>query len=251
MTVVELATSCPLLLYACVALSARHLSNTVNSVPSEIAEDYHGRCIAILLPILANGEFRTRLDTLLAATVILRLYEQISCMCHGPLFLAPPMLSTNTTKQKARTPLNDSQSHLLAGAVYITSRLECAISGGLVEASFWAFVVQDIQFALAYQIPIRLPLNAVSKELYQRWRDHHHLTEQDWVHKAIFLLAKTVDHCYSLDSANHETQVIEREIQKWEAKRPDTFQPLYFHPADLIIGKPFPTVCYTSTGHGM
>lgn len=80
MTVVELAPSCPLLLYACLALSARHLYNTTKSVPLEVAEDYHGRCITILLPILAKEEFRTSLDTLLAATVILRLFEQMSCM---------------------------------------------------------------------------------------------------------------------------------------------------------------------------
>jgi hypothetical protein len=87
-TVVELATSCQLLLYACLALSARHLSNTTTSMPAEVAEDYHGRCISILLPTLANEEFRTNLDTLLAATVILRLFEQISCTCHPLLYLS-------------------------------------------------------------------------------------------------------------------------------------------------------------------
>lgn len=89
-SVVELATSCQLLLYACLALSARHLSNTSNSMPVELAEDYHERCIAILLPTLTHEDFRTSLDTLLAATVILRLFEQISC-----IFLA--MLSSRIT----------------------------------------------------------------------------------------------------------------------------------------------------------
>ncbi|OIW22425.1 Zn(II)2Cys6 transcription factor [Coniochaeta ligniaria NRRL 30616] len=233
-TVVGLATSCQLLLYACLALSARHLSNTTNSVPSEVAEDYHGRCIAILLPNLAHEGFRTSFDTLLAATVILRLFEQMSSL----------------------TPLNDSQNHLLAGSVYVTSQLECAISGGLAEASFWAFVVQDIQFALAYQIKMRLPLDALSRGLSQRWRDHSNLTEQDWVHRAIFILAKTVDHCYSYGqgcpgAADSTARSLKREIRAWETKRPDTFQPLYFHPADSGAGRPFPTICYTNIEHAV
>lgn len=81
MTVVERATFCPLLLYACLAVSARHLSNTSKEVPSEVADGYHERCIGILLPILEDGKVTTSLDTLLAATVILRLFEQMSCTC--------------------------------------------------------------------------------------------------------------------------------------------------------------------------
>jgi hypothetical protein len=145
---------------------------------------------------------------------------------------------------------------LLAGSVYITSQPECAIAGGLAEASFWAFVVQDIQFALAYQIKMRLPLDALSKGLRQRWRDYRHLTEQDWVHRAIFLLAKTVDHCYGhgqswLGTDDNAAGNIEGEIRRWDVTRPDTFRPLYLLPADLSAGRAFPTICYTSTEHGM
>jgi hypothetical protein len=179
------------------------------------------------------------------------------CPVCATLSSIPPDSSrTDTNKPKALTPLNDSQFHLLAGSVYVTSQLECAISGGLAEASFWTFVVQDIQFALAYQIKMRLPLDALSRGLSQRWRDHSNLTEQDWVHRAIFLLAKTVDHCYSYGqnsprTADNMTRNIKREIRGWEAKRPDTFQPLYFHPADSSAGRPFPTICYTHIEHGM
>lgn len=56
-------------------------------MPSEVADEYHERCIGILLPILEDETFRTSLDTLLAATVILRLFEQISCASQLPLSL--------------------------------------------------------------------------------------------------------------------------------------------------------------------
>lgn len=96
-TVVDRAISCPLLLYACLAVSARHLSNTSKAVPPELADSYHERCIGILLPILEDGHVTTSLDTLLAATVILRLFEQMSCMrvhctypCEEPCLYAKP-----------------------------------------------------------------------------------------------------------------------------------------------------------------
>jgi hypothetical protein len=81
--VVERAPSCPLLLYACLAIAARHLSHTKNSVPPNIADEYHERCIAILLPALENRNFGISIEVVLASTVILRFFEQISCACEG------------------------------------------------------------------------------------------------------------------------------------------------------------------------
>lgn len=118
--------------------------------------------------------------------------------------------------------------------------------------------MQDIQFALAYQIEMRLPPDALSAALAHRWQDRSRrlLTERDWVYRAIFLLARTVDHCYggggSRTTGNNAARKdIEREIRWWEARRPDAFRPLYFLAADLDAGRPFPTICYTSTGHGL
>ena len=79
MEVVERAPYCPLLLYACLAISARHLSHTTKSVPPHVADEYHERCIGILLPVLENKDMNISIDILLASTVILRFFEQISC----------------------------------------------------------------------------------------------------------------------------------------------------------------------------
>lgn len=79
MEVVERAPYCPLLLYACLAISARHLSHTTKSVPPHVADGYHERCIGILLPVLENKDMNISIDILLASTVILRFFEQISC----------------------------------------------------------------------------------------------------------------------------------------------------------------------------
>lgn len=79
MEVVERAPYCPLLLYACLAISARHLSHTTKTVPPHVADEYHERCIGILLPVLENKDMNISIDILLASTVILRFFEQISC----------------------------------------------------------------------------------------------------------------------------------------------------------------------------
>lgn len=171
-------------------------------------------------------------------------------------FLQDHSVCTDADRNQAQTPLNDSQSHLLAGSVFITSQIDCAISGGLAEASFWAFLIQDVQFALAYQIKMRLPLDALERKLRHRWQDHGQLTEQDWVRKAMFLLAKTVDYCYGHGETSFgvdydATEDLEREILTWDEECPENFRPLYSLAADLSTGKPFPTLYYTSTEHAL
>lgn len=81
MDVVERAPTNPLLLYACLAIAARHLSHTNHNIPPNTADGYHERCIGILLPVLENKEIEISIDILLASTVILRFFEQISCVC--------------------------------------------------------------------------------------------------------------------------------------------------------------------------
>lgn len=153
----------------------------------------------------------------------------------------------------ARTPIQDLQNHLLAGSVYISSQMNCAISDGLTGASFWAFVIQDIQVALAYQIPVRLPLDIFDLELRQRWRDSTNLHEEDWIYQTIWLLAKAVDCSYGHGwngTMEPEWRDIAARLRRWEHKRPNSFRPLYWSSAYQDAGNPFPTIMYSSTGHG-
>ncbi|KAL2864953.1 uncharacterized protein BJX67DRAFT_197623 [Aspergillus lucknowensis] len=226
--VVERAPSYPLLLYACLATAARHLSHTTNLVPPNTADEYHEKCIAILLPGLGNWESKIGLEILLASTVILRFFEQIS----------------------SHAPSNDSQRHLLAGSVYISSQVDCAVSGGLAEASFWVFVMQDIQFALTSQKPLRLTLSPFGEKLQLMWTQRVSQTDRDWAHRAVWLLAETINHCYGI----HDPHVIaangralKQKIDIWETRKPDGFRPLHSSLADPRIGRPYPVVWYTKS----
>ncbi|KAL4917136.1 hypothetical protein BDW62DRAFT_90614 [Aspergillus aurantiobrunneus] len=226
--VVERAPSYPLLLYACLATAARHLSQTTNLIPPNTADEYHEKCIAILLPGLGNWESRIGLDILLASTVILRFFEQIS----------------------SHAPSSDSQRHLLAGSVYISSQVDCAVSGGLSEASFWVFVMQDIQFALASQNPLRLTLSPFDEKLQFMWTHRVSQTDRDWAHRAVWLLAGAINYCYGSHDPHAsvtERSILKHKINGWEARKPDGFRPLHFSFADTRIGRPYPVVWYTKS----
>ncbi|GKZ32664.1 hypothetical protein AbraIFM66950_002197 [Aspergillus brasiliensis] len=231
--VVERAPTNPLLLYACLAIAARHLSHTNHNIPPNTADEYHERCIGILLPVLENKEIEISIDILLASTVILRFFEQIS----------------------SHSPSNDLQRHLLAGSVYISSQVECATSGGLAEASFWVFVMQDIQFALAYQKPLRLTLSPFGDRLYLLWQHDSSRKDRDWTHRAIWLLAETINHCYgvnpSLEMEVVSRSTLKRRIHAWDLEKPDSFRPLHYSAADTRIGRPFPVVWFTKSLHAI
>ncbi|KAJ5128282.1 Protein of unknown function DUF3468, partial [Penicillium atrosanguineum] len=225
------ASSSSLLLYACLAVAACHLSRTTNTISPDVADSYHERCVSIMLPVLDRPEFEIGIDILLSSTVILRFFEQIS----------------------SHTPSNDPQRHLLAGSVYISSHVDCAISSGLASASFWVFVIQDIQFALTYQKCLRLTFAPFDDRL-RHWWVAKPCTERDWVNRAIWLLAETVESCYNVSGRygadlGARENALKQRILEWETTRPETFTPLHVSPPEPRRGKPFPVVWYTSLWH--
>ncbi|KAI2791973.1 hypothetical protein POX_b02002 [Penicillium oxalicum] len=232
--VVGRASESPLLLYACLAVSACHLSRTTHAISPDVADGYHERCVSIMLPVLDNSNYEIAIDILLSSTVILRFFEQIS----------------------SHTPSNDPQRHLLAGSVYVSSHVECAISGGLASASFWVFVVQDIQFALTQKNCLRVAFAPLDDRLRHWWAAKSVLTDGDWVNQAIWLLAETIDFCYHVPDHPYTTytkiaegNALKQRLRDWEERRPDTFTPLHISSPDPRAGKPFPVVWYTNLWH--
>lgn len=134
--------------------------------------------------------------------------------------------------------------------------MDCAISGGLASASFWVFVIQDIQFALTYQKCLRLTFAPFDDRLRQWWVAKPVLSDGDWVNRAIWILAETIDFCYNVSGRNYGGHLgvagenaLKQRILEWEHARPDTFVPLHISSPDHARGKPFPVVLYTSLWH--
>lgn len=159
---------------------------------------------------------------------------------------------------KAQCPPNDPQHHLLAGSVYVSSHVDCAISGNLASASFWVFVIQDIQYALTYQKSLRLTFAPFDDRLRHWWIAKPVLSDGDWTNRAIWLMAETIDFCYNVPGRSHDRRLgtveetaLRRRILEWELSKPDTFTPLHISPPDVESGKPFPVAWYTNLWHGM
>ncbi|KAF4958542.1 hypothetical protein F66182_18309, partial [Fusarium sp. NRRL 66182] len=70
----ELALSCPVLLNALMAFSARHLSRTTD-FDSAVADHYHHECVSLIIPML-DQKYLVADETLFAAAVILRAFEE-------------------------------------------------------------------------------------------------------------------------------------------------------------------------------
>lgn len=76
----ELATTSPLLLNAILAVSAYQMTQS-SQLDSSVPMELHERCIALLIPLL--NDITQISDEVVAATVLLRNYEQMSSAVTG------------------------------------------------------------------------------------------------------------------------------------------------------------------------
>ncbi|KAK5200444.1 hypothetical protein LTS13_003636 [Exophiala xenobiotica] len=220
--VVRRAPSTPLLLNACLAVAARHLSK-FGRCNAELADHHHEKAVQMLLAMLNEEDLDRHIDTILPSTVILRLFEQLS----------------------SNVPVHDLQRHLLGGSVFINSRTEYALGGGLTQAAFWVFVLQDVQFSLAYQRPLKMQTLPFSREFRQRWQYENGGTEQSLIHRAIWILVETIQHCFGHHEAVAE-QKLSDGLAEWESLTSEIFRPFYHEPGDA---ETFGTLWYTQPGH--
>ena len=136
----ELATSSALLVNAVLAASALHLSRTTDYDPM-VAEMYHKHCVELLIPLLDDPSRVA--DEVVAATVLLRFFEQVSSAITG----------------------SDCERHLSGTSPFMNSEKYCATASGLRQAAFWIFIRQDIDVAIGHQRPLKLNMDAYSVEI--------------------------------------------------------------------------------------
>lgn len=69
------ATTYPVLLAAILAVSSKHLS-LIGDYDTELSAKYYSRCLELLTPALSHEDLMSTNDSTIAATVILRLFEE-------------------------------------------------------------------------------------------------------------------------------------------------------------------------------
>lgn len=208
------AATCPILLNAIFALSARHLSR-IGEYDALVSNKYYEMCLQRLIPLLDDSANEAILDeNLLAAHVILRHLEEIEVPLSG------------------FSPSNDQPSHLLGSHIFISAQERAVDGGGLREAAFWIGLRQDIYVAFVNQHSSIPTLDYCNITVCEAGAPNH-----IWSRNMVALCAEVIRYCFAEDGESNGVRPnvtytwLARSITDWYESKPDTFAPLYYEPA--------------------
>lgn len=206
----ERAGTCPTLLNAILALSARHLSQ-VRGFDPLISDRYHQECLKYLIPVLDDSEAVLD-ENLLASTIILRHLEEIEV----------PLTGTSPTDETGHR-------HLIGAHIFMAAQARAPMSGGLREAAFWVGLRQEIYVAFVNQRSIMPPLEHLDRS-FEVAKDHV------WSCRMVVLSADVIRYCFGDEDLPREayTQLCDS-IEQWYDRKPATFTPLYYRDVEQVF----------------
>jgi hypothetical protein len=213
----ELATRSRLLLSAILAVSAHHLSRTAGYDPL-VAERYHEACVELLIPML--DDLTNITDEVIAATVLLRNFEQMSSAITG----------------------FDSERHLSGTSAFMNSERTCIAAGGLRQASFWIFIRQDLDIALSQQRPLKLNLKKYAFEMDLDTPSD----DWGWANKIVWITAEVVAFTFGWEKSRRTYEDLKLKTEEWWQRKPASFRPLY-----VGRGPAFPAIYYSQPWHAL
>ena len=194
--VVQRAKTNSTLMNAIFALSARQLSRTRNFDPY-VADAYYQKCFETLIPAL-NDNFAIRDEPLLAATIILRLMEEMNISITG----------------------SDPQGHLF-GTQAIIRAAEQSYMGttgpDFRRAIYWAAFRQELWISLMTQRAFQL-------HIFPADRNMGPADDSTWATRTIAHLGDVCNFAFGDDrhSVLRYSQLMD-ENKVWRTQRPDSF----------------------------
>jgi hypothetical protein len=222
--IVQMAKQNSTLMNAILALSARQLSRTTDFDPY-IADAYYQRCFDTLIPALNDG-VAIKEEPLLAATVILRLLEEMNISIIG----------------------SDPQGHLF-GTQAIIRAAEQSYAGtsgpDWRQAIYWAAFRQELWISLMTQRPFKLHIFPADRSLEPA-------NDSIWATRTIAHLADVSNFVFGEDrhSIVRYNQLMD-ENKSWAQCRPDSFDPFYFRQDRDGSGRNFPDMRFHQKTHVM
>ncbi len=208
------AGTCPTLLNAIFALSARHLSRVGDYDPL-VGDRYHTECLKHLIPMLDDSTAVLD-ENLLASMIILRNLEEIEVPLSG----------------------QSGQSHLLGAQIFMEAQVRATLAGGLREAAFWVGLRQEIFVAFVNQRSI---LPATERGDVDRSFDT--AADHVWTCRMVMLCADVIRYCFSDNDLPTRTyRELVDSITEWDSRKPSTFTPIYYKAADA--NSTFPVFWY-------
>ena len=210
----ERAFESPVLLYAILAFSARQLSR-LGQMDPVTADYYHHKCVKDMIPLLKDTE-GVRDGKLLAATVILRMYE---------------MLESSS---------EDLERHLLGSSSLISLESYNESWDSLRKAAFWIFLRQDILWAEKNR---RCTIINLDKSFVGGIPLFSDATDDTWANRIYYLLAKVINLCYGQDSISPiEWHMTLHNLENWRRRLPSSFEPYFYLDPDSDESNPFPAI---------
>lgn len=188
---------------AILALSARHMSLIDKDVDPCLAGAYYQRCLRVLITELDIVQ-EDHVDDLLAATIILRLHEELD----GPFAGM------------------DTYRHSIGTRALLQSQAAQVISlSGVRRAASWAGMRQEIYASIKMH---RAPAFKASFEML----DHLRASSEDsaWADGAVNHCIHVLDFCFGNDSMNGDVyDALLAANSRWEVERPASYDPLHFY----------------------
>ncbi|CAI6329320.1 unnamed protein product [Periconia digitata] len=222
--VVHRAKNNSTLMNAILALSARQLSRTTD-FDAYVADAYYSRCFETLIPAL-NDDVASRDESLLAATIILRLLEEMNISVTG----------------------SDPQGHLFGTQAIISAaeHFYAATSGpNFRQAIYWAAFRQELWISLMTQRAFQL-------HIFPADRSFDPADDSIWATRTIAHLGDVCNFAFGEQrhSVIRYDQLME-ENKSWRMQRPDSFDP-FFHRQDRDgSGRSFPDIRFHEKTHVM
>ena len=201
------AATCPTLLNAIFALSARHLSRLGEYDPI-ISNKYQQECLKHLIPMLDDSAAILD-ENLLASTVILRHIEEIEVPLTG------------------QSPA-DQQSQLLGLHALIAAQERATVAGGLRQAAFWVGLRQEIYVAFCNQRSIIPALEHCNID-----RSLESAPDHVWSCRMVVLCADAIRYCFGDGDPSTATyNWLAESVTHWHNCKPASFTPIYYKEAN-------------------
>ncbi|KAJ5107134.1 hypothetical protein N7456_003809, partial [Penicillium angulare] len=235
------AASCPALLYAIFSASARHISRRNNlearskmpmqnkrpNIGPEVALEYQNLCISQLMALSGDAS-EVKDENLLAASVILRFYEELD----APLIGA------------------DDETYLNGTLFFLAAQSEPAVcSRGLQNAAFWVGIRQKIHAAFIQQRSIQFDFHCFDGSNYKTIES---ADDSTWANRIVLHCAEILAYCYGNESRGIESyKRLIKFSEDWYAYKPSSFNPIYYQAPNIVKKEIFPQIWFLGDCHAI
>lgn len=203
----------PILAYALMAASARHLSRTAD-FPESIADRYHQQCLEILIPFLDDAT-AVLSEIPISTIVILRYLEEIDISA-------------------AFNP-----SHRIGTRAFINLQTHNPLTTNLRSAAFWLGVRQEVYYAIANQKPSLLKFAHDERET--TLEPTH---DGAWANRMVMHCVGVVNYCFGA-SVDTDYEALLEYCKTWASSLPSSYRPVMYH--DSGQASVFPEISFLSS----